>query len=120
MILLDEYEDAPVAATRRAGGGGGFGGGSSGPAAFPSGGSSSGAGGLYPCSICNRSFASDRIEHHEEACRKANKKRRVFDSTKQRLQGTEAASFFRKGKTTKAPSDAIRGVSDGQERRDTR
>lgn len=98
----DDYEDAPVAATKRAGGGGG-------PAAFPSGGSSTAAAGLYPCSICNRSFASDRIEQHEDACQKANKKRKAFDSTKQRLQGTEAASYYRKGKTTKAPSDAIRG-----------
>ena len=61
-------------------------------------GGSSGVTGLYPCSICNRSFASDRIQQHEEACKKSSKERRVFDSTKQRLQGTEAASYFRKGK----------------------
>lgn len=60
--------------------------------------SSSGVTGLYPCSVCNRNFASDRIQKHEEACKIANKQRRVFDSTKQRIQGTEAASYFRKGK----------------------
>jgi hypothetical protein len=83
---LDEYDDMPNASSKRGGGGGGG-------AAF----SNSGAG-LYPCSVCNRTFASDRIQQHESACRVANKKRRTFDSTKQRLQGTEAASFFRKNK----------------------
>ena len=62
---------------------------------------SSSNGGLYPCSICNRTFASDRIQQHEAACMRANKQRRVFDSTKQRLQGTEAGSFYRKGKPSR-------------------
>lgn len=93
----DDYDDdIPISTSKRGGGGGGGGG-----AAFPAGGSS-GVTGLYPCSICNRSFASDRIEQHQDACRKANKERRVFDSTKQRLQGTEAATYFRKGKGGKA------------------
>jgi hypothetical protein len=95
---LDEFDDAPVSSTKRGGGGGGGGG------AF-AGGSSSGVTGLYPCSICHRSFASDRIQHHEEACKKAHKERRVFDSTKQRLQGTEAAAYFRKGKGGKGRSE---------------
>jgi len=94
-LFTDEYDDPPISSTKRGGGGGGAN-------AFPTGGSS-GASGLYPCSVCNRSFASDRIQQHEEACKKANKTRRVFDSTKQRLQGTEAATYFRKGgKNTKA------------------
>lgn len=59
---------------------------------------SSGSAGLYPCSVCHRTFASDRIQQHEVACMKSGKQRRVFDSTKQRLQGTEAATYFRKGK----------------------
>lgn len=92
----DDYEAAPISSSKKGGGSGG-----GGANAFPTGGSS-GASGLYPCSICNRSFASDRIEQHEEACKKANKSRRVFDSTKQRLQGTEAATYFRKGKGAKA------------------
>ncbi len=48
--------------------------------------------------MCNRKFASDRIQQHEVACRKANKQRRTFDSTKQRLGGTEAAAYLSKGK----------------------
>jgi hypothetical protein len=86
---VDEYDDdVPIASSKKGGGGGG---------AFQNGGSSAAAG-LYPCSVCNRSFASDRIQQHEAACVKASKQRRVFDSTKQRLEGTEAASYFRKGK----------------------
>jgi hypothetical protein len=87
---LDEHEDVPISSSKRGGGG-----------AALANNSSSGVTGLYPCSICHRSFANDRIQQHEEACKKANKERRVFDSTKQRLQGTEAAAYFRKGKGVK-------------------
>ena len=69
---------------------------------------SSGGAGLYPCSICNRTFASDRIQQHEEACRKANKQRRVFDSTKQRLQGSEAAAFYRKTRGGRGSSQTVK------------
>ncbi len=55
--------------------------------------------------MCNRKFASDRIQQHEAACIKASKQRRVFDSTKQRLEGTEAATYFRKGKGGKARNE---------------
>ena len=91
---LDEFDDVPIASSTRGGGAN----------AFPTGGSSAAAG-LYPCSICNRSFASDRIQQHEAACSKASKQRRVFDSTKQRLEGTEAAAFVRKGKGGKGRSE---------------
>ena len=51
------------------------------------------------CSYCGRKFASDRIAKHEEVCaRMSHKKTKVFDSTKMRTQGTEAAAFVRKGK----------------------
>ena len=93
---LDEYDDAPISSSKRGGGGG--------VSAFADNGSS-GVTGLYPCSICNRKFASDRIQQHEEACKKASKQRRVFDSTKQRLQGTEAAAYFRKGKGGKGRTE---------------
>ena len=89
VIYSDEYGDTPVSSTKRGGGAAAFSG---------SGGSSGGASGLYPCSICNRTFASDRIQKHEAACVTASKQRRVFDSTKQRLEGTEAVAYFRKGK----------------------
>lgn len=95
---LDGYDDIPLSSLKRNGGGGGGG------AALPSSGSS-GSAGLYPCSVCNRTFASDRIQHHEAACMKASKQRRVFDSTKQRLTGTEAASYFRKGKGGKGRNE---------------
>lgn len=88
---LDDYDETPINAPNR---------GRAAPNTYPTGGggggSSGGNSGLYPCSICHRTFASDRIQQHEMACSKANKQRRVFDSTKQRLEGTEAASFFRK------------------------
>ena len=51
----------------------------------------SGKDGLVSCSLCNRFFASDRVETHEKICAKTkNKKRKVFDITKMRVQGTEA------------------------------
>ena len=47
--------------------------------------------GLVSCSLCNRFFASDRVETHEKICAKTkNKQRKVFDITKMRVQGTEA------------------------------
>ena len=49
-----------------------------------------------PCAYCGRRFASDRIDKHEEVCARSHaKKTKVFDSKKQRLQGTEAAQFAR-------------------------
>lgn len=95
----DEYDDVPLSNSKRGGGSGGMA-----PATYPTNGSS-GSAGLYPCSVCNRTFASDRIQQHEAACAKASKQRRVFDSTKQRIQGTEAASFFRKGKGGKSRNE---------------
>ena len=48
------------------------------------------------CAYCGRKFASDRIDKHEEVCARSHaKKTKVFDSKKQRLQGTEAAQFAR-------------------------
>lgn len=84
---FNEYDDVPISSSKQG----------RTNAAFASS-SSSGGAGLYPCRVCNRTFASDRIQQHEAACKKANKERRVFDSTKQRLQGTEAATYYRKGK----------------------
>ncbi|CAF1146054.1 unnamed protein product [Adineta steineri] len=81
----NEFDDAPIASSKKGG------------ASVPFDSGSSGTSGLYPCSICNRKFASERIQQHEDACKIANKQRRTFDSTKQRIQGTEAAAFFRKG-----------------------
>lgn len=56
-----------------------------------------------PCAVCGRMFSRDRISIHQRICRKSKagkKKRGVFDSTKQRLQGTDMGiqlKFHRKG-----------------------
>ncbi|CAF0998092.1 unnamed protein product [Brachionus calyciflorus] len=52
---------------------------------------------LVPCPNCDRRFASDRIQVHISACT-GQKKRKVFDMTKKRVQGTEAEQFLRKKK----------------------
>ncbi|EAY20888.1 hypothetical protein TVAG_437140 [Trichomonas vaginalis G3] len=63
------------------------------------------------CSYCGRKFASDRIEKHEEICRRQSmKKTKVFDSSKQRLEG-EAASFAKVSKNKPKPKkETINGV----------
>ena len=54
---------------------------------------------LAECKICGRNFAKDRLEVHEKICSKTTqKKRKVFDPTKQRVKGTEAEQYLRKGK----------------------
>merc|ERR1719189_941910 len=51
---------------------------------------------LRACKNCGRNFAEDRIEKHEEICLKtAAKKRKVFDMTKARVKGTDAAKYVR-------------------------
>ncbi|TPX33920.1 hypothetical protein SmJEL517_g03366 [Synchytrium microbalum] len=48
------------------------------------------------CELCNRKFASNRLEKHMEACRKmSNSHRKVFDSSVVRTEGTEAAKFYK-------------------------
>lgn len=43
--------------------------------------------GMVQCGICGRNFLEDRIAKHETICSKnATKKRKVFDSTKHRVQ----------------------------------
>ncbi|XP_063089495.1 zinc finger C2HC domain-containing protein 1B [Cavia porcellus] len=45
---------------------------------------------LFPCEICGRHFAEDVLKRHEPICRKLfDKKRKPFNSLKQRLQGTD-------------------------------
>ena len=57
---------------------------------------------LVPCHNCGRSFAADRLAKHESICNKSGKQRKVFDSTKMRTQGTDAAKYNRPG-ARKAP-----------------
>eukprot|EP00794_Sanderia_malayensis_P010200 gene10200-11248_t len=57
---------------------------------------------LIPCPNCGRSFASNRIQKHHTVCVKNQpKKRKVFQSSKQRVQGTEAEKFLRSAKHQK-------------------
>jgi len=81
---------------------------------------------LESCKNCGRNFASDRIEKHEEICFKTSKKKRkTFDSTKKRVEGTDAATFVlntKKGKAaasrSKAPS--TQGAGSGGKKSDWR
>ncbi|XP_055551523.1 nuclear pore complex protein DDB_G0274915 isoform X1 [Wyeomyia smithii] len=55
--------------------------------------------GLTRCDICSRNFADDRIAKHREICKKTkSKKRKVFDTTKHRVAGTEAEKYVAKKK----------------------
>lgn len=50
---------------------------------------------LVPCSVCGRKFAAERVEKHVSVCEKSQKKkkRKVFDTHKMRLAGTEMANY---------------------------
>ncbi|XP_012287554.1 uncharacterized protein LOC105703612 isoform X2 [Orussus abietinus] len=52
---------------------------------------------LLPCAICARTFKPQSLEKHARICeRTAVKRRKPFDSAKQRIQGTELAEFLPK------------------------
>lgn len=52
---------------------------------------------LLPCAICARTFMPQSLEKHARICERAvAKKRKPFDSAKQRIQGTELAEFLPK------------------------
>lgn len=64
-----------------------------------------------PCAYCGRRFASDRLEKHEEICRRtSSKKTKVFDSAAHRLQGTEAAQFARRPSKEPKIEKTVNGV----------
>lgn len=68
-----------------------------------SGGGTASAGAGTPCAICGRRFATDRLDKHQEICKKSHsKKRKPFDALKHRLAGTEAEPFI--SKLRKAPA----------------
>lgn len=63
------------------------------------------AAGMSRCPMCSRDFASDRLPKHEEVCRRTrerDRKRKVFDTSKKRLEavaaeaGVDVASFKKK------------------------
>lgn len=48
-----------------------------------------------PCTSCNRTFRPEALAKHVKYCEKTLiKKRKVFDSAKQRIQGTDLAEFL--------------------------
>uniref|UniRef100_A0A336MIL1 CSON001673 protein n=1 Tax=Culicoides sonorensis TaxID=179676 RepID=A0A336MIL1_CULSO len=62
---------------------------------------------LEPCPICTRKFVPESLAKHVGICEKmAMKKRKVFDSSKQRIEGTELASY--------RPPPQLPGVSTTQ------
>lgn len=49
---------------------------------------------LSPCAICGRTFNPITLKKHVRICEKtASKKRKVFDSSRQRREGTDLASY---------------------------
>ena len=63
---------------------------------------SSSNGNLVPCFKCGRKFASDRVEKHQNICSSV-KQRKVFNSSKHRTEGTEAAAYNRPGRSSSKP-----------------
>jgi endogenous inhibitor of DNA gyrase (YacG/DUF329 family) len=57
-----------------------------------------------PCGICGRTFHPDVLERHERICSKnavSSAKRKVFDTKKHRIMGTELQNFQTPPKSTK-------------------
>ncbi|XP_037025737.1 uncharacterized protein LOC119067083 isoform X10 [Bradysia coprophila] len=50
---------------------------------------------MAACGNCGRFFNEERVEKHESICKK-QKKRKVFDATKHRTQGTEVEVYVKK------------------------
>lgn len=51
---------------------------------------------LQCCKFCNRRFLEDRLTVHEDICAKTlKKKRKTYDATKHRVQGTELEPYTR-------------------------
>lgn len=67
-------------------------------------------GNLVECHMCNRRFASERIEKHKMICQKTkSKSRKTFDSSKQRLEGTGADSVKHKPHQSSSQTKASKG-----------
>nr|XP_040139358.1 zinc finger C2HC domain-containing protein 1B isoform X3 [Ictidomys tridecemlineatus] len=71
---------------------------------------------LFPCEVCGRRFAADVLERHGPICRKLfNKKRKPFNSLKQRLQGTDILTVR---KTTHSQHQPVRKSNWRQQHED--
>lgn len=58
---------------------------------------------MTPCLNCGRSFAADRLQKHQRACKKVSKPRKVFNIAAQRIAGSGAEEFVGKRKPKAAP-----------------
>ena len=59
---------------------------------------------MAPCKVCGRNFARERLAKHQKICQgSTSKKRKVFDVSKMRTQGTEMAKFYNPRKAMKPP-----------------
>lgn len=60
---------------------------------------------LVSCNICGRKFSDDRLMMHSKICAKnQGKKRKAYDMTKARTQGTDAEKFVRRKAFTRSQS----------------
>jgi hypothetical protein len=59
------------------------------------------------CDMCNRSFAADRIQKHQQICTKEPRRRKVFDPVKMRVQGTDFASYVNSDHKQQAPAPKV-------------
>lgn len=61
---------------------------------------------LFPCEVCGRTFAAQPLQKHRKVCEKNQiKKRKIFDSLKQRVEGTDLAPFHQKSYLKKHTHD---------------
>jgi len=74
---------------------------------------------LVACKHCQRNFAEDRVEKHEEICLKTGqKKRKAFDMTKARVKGTDAAKFVKSAAQLKAKEAKGQKQADWRKKRE--
>ncbi|VVC45704.1 Hypothetical protein CINCED_3A004157 [Cinara cedri] len=85
------------------------------------------AAGMARCPLCARDFAADRLPKHEEVCRRTkdrDRKRKVFDVSKKRLEavaaeaGVDVASFKKKSqKEDKRAAEKLQRKKDAWRRK---
>ncbi|KRT81805.1 hypothetical protein AMK59_5554 [Oryctes borbonicus] len=63
---------------------------------------------LLPCVICGRTFLPAPLAKHTRVCeRNATRKRKIFDSLKQRVEGTDLAPFHQKSYLKKSDASPL-------------
>ncbi|XP_026281895.1 uro-adherence factor A isoform X2 [Frankliniella occidentalis] len=67
---------------------------------------------LLPCIVCNKTFKPEVLQRHSKVCEKnVHKKRKTFDSFKQRVQGTDLAEFLPFSTVQKKVSSSDKAIS---------